>query len=241
MENITKVCRSCNKEKDICLFAFRKDRGKYENECRSCHAVSSRNYYEHNKEYVKDRQKEYKEIHKDEIKEYQDNYNIVNRDKKLQYKKDNKRAILANNRVYAGNKYKSDPVFRMRETVSKTVYNALKKLGIAKDGSILDHLQYSMQELKEHIEKQFASWMTWDNQGKYNAGTWDDNDQSTWTWQLDHIVPQSDLPYTSMADNNFRKCWALNNLRPLGAKQNLLDGVGRVRHGVARKKTTKTN
>jgi hypothetical protein len=47
---------------------------------------------------------------------------------------------------------------------------------------------------------------------------------------IDHIVPQSDLPYSSMNDENFQKCWALENLRPLSAKQNYLDGMTRIRH-----------
>ena len=53
---------------------------------------------------------------------------------------------------------------------------------------------------------------------------WDDNDISTWTWQLDHIIPQSKLSYTSMEDDNFKKCWDLSNLRPYSAKKNILDG-----------------
>ena len=28
-----------------------------------------------------------------------------------------------------------------------------------------------------------------------------------------------------MEDDNFKKCWALENLRPLSAKQNIVDGV----------------
>ena len=49
-------------------------------------------------------------------------------------------------------------------------------------------------------------------------------------WHIDHIIPQSLLPYSSMEDDNFKKCWALSNLRPLSAKQNLLDGANRIRH-----------
>lgn len=32
------------------------------------------------------------------------------------------------------------------------------------------------------------------------------------------------LLYTSTQDENFQKCWALENLRTYSAKQNLLDG-----------------
>ena len=79
-------------------------------------------------------------------------------------------------------------------------------------------------DLKEHLEKQFESWMNWNNWGRYSK-SWDDNDQTTWKWQIDHIVPQSCLPYTSMEDDAFKKCWALDNLRPLSAKQNIIDGA----------------
>ena len=56
------------------------------------------------------------------------------------------------------------------------------------------------------------------------------NYQSTWTWQIDHIILRADLLYTSMEDENFKKCWALSNLRPYSAKQNILDGTNRIRH-----------
>jgi hypothetical protein len=84
--------------------------------------------------------------------------------------------------------------------------------------------------LKEHLEKQFELWMNWNNYGKYNAKIWNDNDSTTWTWQIDHIIPHSTFQYVSMQDDSFKKCWAIENLRPLSSKQNLLDGVNKVRH-----------
>ena len=72
--------------------------------------------------------------------------------------------------------------------------------------------------------------MIWNNWAIYDPNTWDDNDQSTWTWNLDHIIPQSDLPYDSMEHPNFKKCWALDNLRPYSAKQNIFDGASKIRH-----------
>jgi hypothetical protein len=102
--------------------------------------------------------------------------------------------------------------------------------------SFLKFLKYSIQELKEYLELQFESWMTWNNWGIYNPKTWDNNDCSTWTWNIDHIIPQSDLPYSSMQDDNFKKCWELNNLRPLSSKINLIDGASGVRHNIKRKK-----
>lgn len=49
------------------------------------------------------------------------------------------------------------------------------------------------------------------------------------------IIPHSEFKYISMECEEFKRCWALKNLRPLSAKLNLLDGVKRIRH------TTNTN
>lgn len=67
--------------------------------------------------------------------------------------------------------------------------------------------------------------MNWQNYGSYKSSIWDDNDSSTWTCSIDYIILQSDLPYTSMTDDTFKKGWVLDNLRPLNAKQNLIEGT----------------
>jgi len=72
--------------------------------------------------------------------------------------------------------------------------------------------------------------MNWNNHGLYRKNIWNDNDPSTWTWQLDHIIPYSNLQYDSLDHPNFKKCWALENLRPYSAKRNCLDDARRIRH-----------
>jgi hypothetical protein len=118
---------------------------------------------------------------------------------------------------------RSNPKQMLKKKVSHMVRLALKKSGTSKNGiSVFTHLDYSPDQLKSHIEKQFESWMNWSNHGPYVTDKWDDNDVFTWTWQIDHIIPQSKLPYESMSHPNFKKCWALENLRPLSAKENVL-------------------
>ncbi len=124
---------------------------------------------------------------------------------------------------------KINPIFSLRETISRNVNKILQ----CKNGeSILKYLPYTIQELKKHLEFLFEPWMNWNNRGKYHFKLWNDDDESTWVWNIDHIIPQSDLPYSSMEDENFKICWSLSNLRPLSAKQNLLDGVSRSRHSI---------
>jgi len=115
----------------------------------------------------------------------------------------------------------SDPVYRLRMCISGTVRYYIKNIGGSKNkNSILKYLPYTIGELKLYLESLFESWMNWNNWGMYNPHTWNDNDPSTWIWQIDHRIPQSKLHYKSMDEENFKLCWALSNLRPLSAKQN---------------------
>ena len=102
------------------------------------------------------------------------------------------------------------PERRLRSNVSTAVYTALKHAGNIKGGKTFKYLTYTPSQLKVHLEKQFDEFMSWDNYGTY--------------WNVDHIVPQAALPYDSLEHPNFRKCWALSNLRPLKKKENSSKG-----------------
>lgn len=177
-------------------------------------------YYQNNREIVLVKAKEYRENNPEKITAFQ-----------ATYYQENKSEIIKQHAQYQKVKSKNDPSFRLRRSISRDINFALKAGGFSKNGkSCLTYIGYTIDELKIHIESQFESWMTWNNQGKYNSKTWDDNNSNTWMWNIDHIIPQSDLPYDSMEHENFKKCWSLDNLRPLNAKQNVLDGVKRIRH-----------
>jgi hypothetical protein len=74
-------------------------------------------------------------------------------------------------------------------------------------------LGYSIGELKEHLEKHFALGMTWENHGRGEN-----------CWHIDHIKPVSWFNFASVEDEEFKKCWALENLVPKWEKDNLSKG-----------------
>lgn len=149
-----------------------------------------------------------------EVKELK---NSQKRIKNLSEEKIIKRRMQAKNRI--------KKIDKIRQTVTSNILNALKKRGSSKNGkSIFNHLPYTLFELKSHLENLFESWMSWNNHGKYNALNWDDNDSGTWTWQIDHIIPHSKFRYLSLDSSDFLACWSLNNLRPLAAKRNSMEG-----------------
>jgi len=111
------------------------------------------------------------------------------------------------NRLYNA-KMRKDPVYRMRANVSRQVSHALfRESGSKRGESTFKHLPYTPEQLKEHLQAQFDENMTWDNYGDY--------------WHIDHIHPQSLLPYDSLEHPNFQKCWALDNLQPLEKIENI--------------------
>jgi hypothetical protein len=223
-----KYCPKCNITKNDEGFALSqlKINGGW---CRSCMREYQKQHYQNNKDYYKSRNEKYEVENKDKRKEQRNNWSKENPEYGKVYRYNNRDMINTNKRNYVNSKYRTNEKFRLRINVSRAINNQLKMNGYSKSRkSILNYLSYTMYELKSHIEKQFEPWMTWENQGRYDPQTWDDNNSATWTWQLDHIIPQSKLPYISMEDDNFKKCWALENLRPLSAKQNVIDSNKRI-------------
>ncbi len=94
------------------------------------------------------------------------------------------------------------------------MWKALKAAGGSKAGDLtFDCLPYTPQELRDHLESLWESWMSWDNYGAKPG-----------CWTIDHIVPQSHFCYTSLKDPQFQECWALSNLRPLEYIANIRKG-----------------
>ena len=158
----------------------------------------------------KERRKEYsaeynaKPEYKERKKEYDAKYNSKpeNKERRNQQRKE---------------RCQTDTCYKLRMHISSAVRQGLKNNGGSKRGSsILSKLPYTMQELKQHIESLWESWMSWKNHGPY--------DPNRKTWQIDHIKPHSCFHYENMDCEEFRKCWSLSNLRPLESLANIKKG-----------------
>lgn len=82
-----------------------------------------------------------------------------------------------------------------------------------KPGRLEHLLGYTIDQLREHLERQFSGSMSWRNQGR---------------WHIDHIRPVKSFQLANedgLANvSAIRECWALTNLRPLWAKKNMEKG-----------------
>jgi len=103
-----------------------------------------------------------------------------------------------------------DPKYRLKSRFYSTIRRCLKKYTIKESKTKTLKNLYTIYELKIHLESLFTDGMSWDNIGE---------------WHIDHIRPVSSFDFDSTDHPDFKKCWALDNLQPLWAKDNLSKGA----------------
>ena len=151
-----------------------------------------------NKEYQRKYQKEYRKTHKEDSREYYKEYTKTDKHKKKRNKRLKK-------------KRDANPKFRLDGIMATAISTALngKKAGRRWEKLV----GYTIEDLMQHLESNFEPWMNWDNYGVYEEGKL--------KWHIDHIKPKSLFNYTYPEDKEFKECWALKNLQPLEAIENI--------------------
>lgn len=115
--------------------------------------------------------------------------------------------------LIAGRKRRRTVAGRIENNMRVGIYNSLKRNSVSKNRVHWEILVgYTVEQLRQHIESQFESWMTW--------GNWGMSSHRRGAWNIDHKVPITAFNITSYDCEDFRKCWALENLRPLCAVEN---------------------
>lgn len=127
------------------------------------------------------------------------------KERRRQYRKQDH--IKKSSNEYIKYRLKTDSHLRIRFNVSSIMRSRLRSKNSV---GIFRHIGYTVQELRNHLESKFTDGMTWDNYGK--------------VWHIDHIKPDCLFKYTSVNDKEFKEAWALNNLQPLFAIDNLKKG-----------------
>ena len=95
------------------------------------------------------------------------------------------------------------------DRVRRSINHYLGKYRISKGGVTFALLGYSPMDLVKRIESQFTDGMSWDNKGE---------------WHIDHIRPVVTFNFDSTDHPEFKECWALENLQPMWATDNLSKG-----------------
>jgi len=195
---------------------------KYKEKYKKSHKL----WYQNNKEKVKANVKRWRSNNLEKANKIKQEYYKKNceklREKSRQYRLDNPEKVKEckaeyykkhpeKRREYECNKKVANLHYRIKHNVSTLVLSRLKFRLLSKEGqTTFSFFPYTVDELIKHLESLFAPWMNWQNYGK-RAGC----------WCIDHIRPDISFDYKSVKDEEFQKCWALNNLQPLEWMENI--------------------
>lgn len=208
--NLYKICSKCGKRLPATKeYFFISSIGKYylRSKCKSCFSEQSKRlkqkpeYKQKASEYSKKKYAKNKEKYAERWKKYYKENAEYLRQKTKDYRKNNMDKIREWDR-----KNLLKPKNKINDAISKSMRYALngKKNGCHWE----EFVNYTVEDLKKHLEKHFKSGMTWDNYSRTG-------------WHIDHIIPKSWFKFKSYNDREFKQCWALANLQPLWAEENL--------------------
>jgi len=169
-------------------------KAEYDRIYRKIHKEKRKEYLEKNKDKIAIQQKLNHQRNKAKIAKYMKKYN-------KKYRDSHKEEM----REYEKNRKKNNLNYRLAYSLRNRIRLALKNN--QKSGHTMDLLGYSIKQLKEYLEKQFKSGMSFSNYGK---------------WHIDHIIPCAKFNLTKESEQ--RKCFHYTNLQPLWAKENLEKG-----------------
>lgn len=148
------------------------------------------------------------------------NQNVEARNAKTrEWKAANKSAVSEYNRAYGAanrhrikercaNRYASDPGYAIEMRLRSRLYEMITKAGAAKSGRFREIVGVDRDQLRQHLERQFALGMNWDNRH---------------LWHVDHVRPCASFDLND--PNQQRQCFHYTNLQPLWAADNIRKGA----------------
>lgn len=162
--------------------------------CKACQKrVYAANYRRLHTEQINNKAAAYRGRHREELRK--ESRRIYHRDVELTRSKA---------RVWAGNKRKTDPYYRLGQNLRRRLH---KILGVrSKSNRCQTFLGCSVQDLRRHLESKFQPGMTWENYGFTG-------------WHVDHIMPLAAFDLTDPMQQ--AEAFHFTNLQPLWAKDNL--------------------
>lgn len=81
--------------------------------------------------------------------------------------------------------------------IKVSLYRAIKKGSGFRWSKVLG---YNIEEVKKHLENFFDDEMSWGNYGE--------------VWGITFFIPRRLYKFSSLKSEEFKKCWALKNLKP---------------------------
>lgn len=186
--------------------------------CKSCSGFARKKYHSNNKHVQNAKSREYRMKHRDEVRQYNFRYNKAYygshkakiKKQTADYYQHNKKHCISRNLRYRKGRLAKDVKLKTSRNIANAVWRSLKgnKNGCHWEGLV----GYGLDELIRHLKTTLPDGFVWNdyiNGGKLH---------------IDHIIPISAHNFRTADDIDFKRCWALSNLRLIPAKDNLSKG-----------------
>jgi len=189
---------------------------KYRKEnCEILTDKSKERYKKYGKEYrlknIERARKSAKEWARKDRKEHPEKYKTVwnNKIKEYQrsYREENKEEIAKKRNKRIKERLKNDIQFKLKWLFRGRISSAIKKNCASKAYKTIELLGCSIEQAKNHIEKQFTEGMSWDNHGE---------------WEIDHIKPIALFDLTIPKEQ--KMAFHYTNIQPLIKDKNRSKG-----------------
>ena len=214
-----KECNKCNEILDLNLFP-KSNRllDGHLNSCKKCMAEYKKSHYVKNKQEYIDRSKIWKSENKNKVIESDKKYRLKRKEKEYlrgknwqqsnkekvvlksrKWQINNKELFRASRKKYINKKSETDPVFRLKIKIGKTISDSIRRQGFSKNSRTAEILGCDFNLFLSYIESQFKSDMNWNN------------------IHLDHIKPIS----LAKTEKEVLELNHYTNFQPLFAKDNI--------------------
>jgi hypothetical protein len=205
MSEIT--CKKCNNLYSLNNFyKDKKFKNGHRSTCKNCDIDKAKKWNKENSSAHAEHQRVFVKRKPDKAKEQKQKYVLNNKEKVnesynktfLKYKEKYLEKFRKTDKL----RRETDPIYKMRRSVSNRICSAIKNAGFNKNSKTLSMLCCDWETLKFHLESKFQEGMTWENHGK---------------WHVDHIIPCASA-------KTIEQLVALQhyaNLQPLWAKDNI--------------------
>lgn len=186
------TCASCGFTRDTSLFYRAKSASGYMVVCKECH-----------KARVKERQAE-RYATDPSVRAKKITRVVARQAERYATVPAFRKAKVSNVTRRQAERYASEAHFRVSQCMSVSIRESIRLGKAGRSWELL--VGYCLGELMSHLESYFEPGMTWENYG---------------SWHIDHVIPQAAFSFCSPEDLSFGQCWALENLRPLWATDNI--------------------
>ena len=215
-----KQCRICSAIKDESLFCTKKYKDGVRitrSICKSCDSDKAKQRYADESQEDRERRKliarQWRDRNRCAVNNLKRKYRAQAKTKKLCNVKHEQHVIEYDRHVYKQSLKIHDSHVKDRNIfIRYCVYQRLKR-GVERglrdkkaNSNWFSYLGYGTKDLIKHIENQFVDGMGWHNMPE---------------WHIDHIIPIRSFNLTGADCEDFKQCYALDNLRPIWAEENI--------------------